>query len=49
MGLRTRNDPVTAGERAFILASTKKALMDGDVPVKIRNFTKSTTTPGGDS
>lgn len=38
MGLRTANDPIPDGERAFILASTKKALMDGDTPVKIRNF-----------
>ena len=45
MGLRTRNEPIPAGERAFILASTKKAIIDGDTPVKIRNFTKS--TPGG--
>ena len=40
MGLRTENDPVTDGERAFMLASTKKALMDGDTPIKVRNFTK---------
>lgn len=38
MGLRTVNDPIPDGERAFILASTKKALMEGDTPVKIRNF-----------
>lgn len=38
MGLRTPNDPVTDGERAFMLASTKKALTEGDTPVKIRNF-----------
>lgn len=38
MGLRTRNDPIPEGERAFMLASTKKALMEGDMPVKIRNF-----------
>ena len=38
MGLRTRNDPIPEGERAFILASTKKAIMDGDTPVKVRNF-----------
>lgn len=38
MGLRTRNDPIPEGERAFILASTRKALEEGDVPVKVRNF-----------
>ena len=38
MGLRTRNDPVTEGERAFMLASTKKAIMESDLPVKVRNF-----------
>lgn len=38
MGLRTANDPIPDGERACILASTKKALMDGDTPVKVRNF-----------
>lgn len=38
MGLRTRNDPVTEGERAFMLASTKKAVLEGDMPVKLRNF-----------
>lgn len=41
MGLRTVNDPIPEGERAFILASTKKALTEGDTPVKIRNFSKS--------
>lgn len=38
MGTRTPSDEVPAGERAFMLASTKKALMEGDTPVKIRNF-----------
>ena len=38
MGFRTRNDKVPPGETAFMLASTKKALLDGDTPVKIRNF-----------
>lgn len=41
MGIRTRKDPVTPGERAFMLASTKKAIMEGDTPVKIRNFGSS--------
>lgn len=39
MGLRSRNDPIPEGERAFILASIRKALLEGDTPVKIRNFT----------
>ena len=42
MGLRTVNDPIPEGERAFILASTKKALTEGDTPVKIRNFSPKT-------
>lgn len=43
MGIRTPNDPVSEGERAFMLASTKKALADGDVPVKVRNFMKKSS------
>ena len=31
---------LTAGERAFCFASTIKALEDGDVPVKVKNFAK---------
>ena len=38
MGTRAPDDPITDGERAFLLASTKKAIMEGDTPVKIRNF-----------
>ena len=41
MGLRTVNEPIPDGERAFILASTKKALTEGDTPVKIRNFSNN--------
>ena len=41
MGLRTPNDPIPFGERAFMLASTKKALEEGDTPVKIRNFSNN--------
>ena len=40
MGLRTQNDPVTPGERAFVMASTKKAWNEGFMPVKIANFAK---------
>lgn len=47
MGLRTPNDPVTDGERAFMLASTKKALMEKDVPVKVRNFSSKKGSGGG--
>lgn len=39
MGLRTQNDLVPHGEQVFMLASTRKALVDGDTPVKISNFT----------
>lgn len=46
MGLRTRNDRIPQGERAFILASTRVALEDGDTPVKIRNLVKKTTEGG---
>ena len=38
MGYRTQNDPVTEGERAFMLASTMLALEDGETPVKIKHF-----------
>lgn len=46
MGLRSRNDRIPEGERAFILASTRKALLEGDTPVKIRNFTSSSKKGG---
>lgn len=41
MGFRTANDPVTDGERSFMLASIKKAIMDGDIPTKIKHFSKN--------
>ncbi len=41
MGVRSSTEKVTAGERAFILASTRKALEEGYTPVKIGNFPKS--------
>ena len=47
MGLRTRNDRIPDGERAFMLASTKKAIMEGDVPVKIRNFSSNKSGKNG--
>ena len=47
MGLRTRNDPIPEGERAFILASTKKAIIEGDTPVKLRNLGTSKKDKGG--
>lgn len=46
MGVRTHNDPISEGERAFILASTFVALEDGDTPVKIRNLVKKTKEGG---
>lgn len=38
MGLRTINDPIPEGERVFMIASDVKAMEDGDIPVKLRNF-----------
>lgn len=38
MGFRTRNDAITDGERAFILASIKKAFMEGYTPIKLQHF-----------
>lgn len=49
MGFRTQNDPIPDGERAFMLASTKKAIVEGDVPVKVRNFGKPKKEAGGKS
>ncbi len=43
MGVRGANEPVTEGERAFLFASTRKALEDGWMPVKISNFGKEKT------
>ena len=47
MGFRTRNERTTDGERAFMLASIKKAITDGDMPVTVRNF-QSDSKKGGD-
>lgn len=38
LGLRTINDPVTLGERTFMMASDLLAIEDGFVPVKVSNF-----------
>lgn len=46
LGLRTRNDMITEGEQAFMLASIKKAIMDGYVPLKAQNFTKNDNNGG---
>lgn len=46
MGFRTANDPVPEGERAFMLASIKKAIKDGDVPIAARNFSKNPNKEG---
>lgn len=47
LGLRTVNDPVPKGERAFVLASTKKAILDGDYSPKIKHFSKNQEQGGG--
>lgn len=49
MGLRAPNDPIPYGERAFMLASTKYAIINGDTPVKLRNFSKQKKDAGGKS
>lgn len=49
MGLRTRNDSIPDGERAFIMASIKKAIMEGDTPIKLRNFSSKKKPEGGKS
>lgn len=41
MGLRTRDEPIPDGERAFMIASTKKALEEGYTPIKIQNFSNN--------
>lgn len=40
MGLRTVNDRIPRGERAFIMASNLMALQEGETPVQIRHFAK---------
>ena len=47
MGFRTRNDIVPDGERAFMLASTKKAIVEGYTPVKLQNFSSNKSKNGG--
>lgn len=49
MGLRTHNEPVTTGERAFVLASTITAIEEGDTPIKLRNFSSKKKAEGGKS
>ena len=38
MGVCAPNDPVTSGERSFMLASTQKALEEGGTPIKLINL-----------
>jgi len=38
LGMRNENEPMTDGERAFILGSTTYALEKGETPVKVRNI-----------
>lgn len=49
MGLRTRNDKIPEGERTFMIASIKKALMEGDTPIKARFFAKDDSGKGGNT
>lgn len=49
MGLRRRDEIIPDGERAFMLASTRKALEEGDTPVKVRNITGKKKQSGGSS
>lgn len=44
IGMASANDPVSDGTRVFMAAADKKALEDGDFPVKLRNLVKK----GGD-
>lgn len=46
MGIRTQNEPVTEGERAFIIASTKKAYLEGDTPIHLKHFSKDKEKEG---
>lgn len=47
MGFRTRNEPVTEGEHAFMKASIYKAITDGETPIQLKHFSKK--TEGGSS
>ena len=38
MGFRTQNDPIPEGERVFMMASDIKAIEDGDIPIRVKNF-----------
>lgn len=40
MGIAGANDPISEGTRSFMIAADKKAIEDGDMPVRIRNFAK---------
>ena len=46
MGLRTVDDKIPDGERHFMTACIKKALQDGDVPIKARTFPNKGQTGG---
>lgn len=47
MGFRTRNEPITDGERSFMKASIYKAITDGETPIQIKHFSKK--SEGGSS
>ena len=40
MGIAAANDPISEGTRAFMIAADKKAIEDGNIPVRVRNFAK---------
>lgn len=47
MGLCPAGEPVGPGARAFMMASDRKAMEEGDLPVRLRNFQKKGVGPHG--
>ena len=44
MGMRNDDEPMTEGERAFILGSTLYALENAETPVKVGNLANTEET-----